>query len=170
LPVVTVIVVVMGVSGAGKTTIGRALAQARGWEFVEGDDLHPPANVAKMSRGEPLSDTDRAPWLQRLRALIAEHLAQGRDAVISCSALKRDYRRQLQIEPAEVRFVYLHGDDQLIRRRLAQRRGHFMPPELIESQLLTLEPPNDAIEVDAAWPIDHSVQVIIEALRRKRGD
>ena len=163
------IVIVMGVSGAGTTTIGRALAEALDWDFVEGDELHPAANVAKMARGEPLSDLDRAPWLERLRALIRDRLAGGIDTVISCSALKQSYRERLQVDPDRVRFVYLHGDDALIRRRLAERRGHFMPPELFESQRRTLEAPREAISVDAAWTVAESVRFITKALDRAPG-
>ena len=158
------IVIMMGISGAGKSTIGRALAAEHGWDFVEGDDLHPEANVDKMTRGEPLNDADRAPWLERLRQLILDRLASNTDTVISCSALKRVYRQRLRVDPVRVRFVYLHGDEALIRRRLAKRRGHFMPVDLLESQRQTLEPPADAIAADAAWSIAETVRYITRQL------
>ena len=158
------VLIVMGVSGAGKTSLGRALAVALGWSFVEGDDLHPAANIARMRRGQPLTDADRAPWLDRLRDLIVERLARGTGTVIACSALRQAYRDRLRVDPTAVRFVYLHGDDALIRQRLRLRRGHFMPPALYGSQRSTLEPPQDAIEVDAAWPVPEAVAYVRRAL------
>ncbi len=163
------IVIVMGISGAGKTTVGRALAEAKGWAFVEGDDLHPQANIDKMRRGEPLDDGDRAPWLERLRTLIVDRLAQRVDSVIACSALKQAYRDRLRADPDQVRFVYLHGAEDLIRQRLRARPGHFMPAELFDSQRQTLQPPEGAIEVDAAWPVAESVRAISAALDREPG-
>ncbi len=142
------IVVVMGVSGAGKTTVGRLLAGQLGWDFVEGDDYHPPANVAKMRRGEPLSDADRAPWLRALRRRIDELVATGRAAVVACSALKESYRDVLAAGRPELAFVWLTAPRQLIRDRLRQRVGHYMPAALLESQLETLEAPADALVVD----------------------
>jgi gluconokinase len=138
------VVVVMGVSGAGKTTIGRELAAALDWEFVEGDDLHPPENVDKMGAGEPLTDVDRAPWLEALAARIAAILDAGACAVVACSALRADYRRRLApAGPASdaVRFVHLDVPRDVLRQRLAQRRGHFFPVSLLDSQLAALEVP-----------------------------
>ena len=145
------IVVVMGVAGAGKTTVGRLLAETLGADFLDGDDYHPPANVQKMRAGQPLADTDRWPWLERLnRELRARDTAAG-NAVLACSALKRAYREVLSAG-VPARFVHLSGSREVLAARLAARRGHYMPPALLDSQLATLEPPDDAIvvEIDAA--------------------
>lgn len=157
------VIVVMGVSGVGKTTIGRALAGALGWRFLEGDDFHPAANVEKMSRGVPLTDEDRRPWLLALRALIESCAGSGEDAVIACSALKESYRRLLKPEGAEVFFVHLKADPALIAGRLERRSGHFMSPALLPSQLATLEEPEDAVIVDAAGRPE---EVVAEVRRR----
>ena len=153
------IVVVMGVSGAGKTTIGRALAEALGWPFVEADDLHPQANVDKMRRGEPLDDADRAPWLAR----VADQMRTLGDGVVACSALKKAYRDRLRVRP-DVRFVLLDVPQELLQARLAQRRGHYMPPSLLASQLATLERTEELVVVDGAPPIDAIVAAIRTAL------
>jgi len=158
------IIIIMGVSGAGKTTIGRLLARERAWPFYDGDDVHPPANVEKMRRGIPLTDVDREPWLRTLRELIERLGAEGRSAVIACSALKQSYRERLAAGLPGVRFVYLRGDPALIRQRLAQRHGHFMPAELLQSQLEALEQPHDAIVVDVAAPLEAIVGQITRAL------
>jgi gluconokinase len=129
-------VVVMGVSGTGKSTVGRALADALGVPFVEGDDLHPPANVAKMAAGIPLTDADRAPWLD----LVAARLA-GTPAVVACSALRRIYRDRLRSEAPDLALVFLHGTREVLAARMTERPGHFMPTSLLDSQLATLEPP-----------------------------
>lgn len=134
------IVVVMGVSGSGKSTLGRALAEACGWDFQEGDDLHPQASIDKMRAGEPLDDADRAPWLERVRAWMAGELHAHRPGVISCSALKRRYRDMLRDAGNDVRFVFLQVPRSELLRRL-QRRDHFMPASLLDSQLLALEEP-----------------------------
>ncbi len=146
------VVIVMGVSGAGKTTVGRMLASALGWDFREGDDLHPAANRAKMSSGVALTDADRRPWLAAIRAMIDEYLARGTNAVIACSALKRSYRELLAADPARVRFVWLDGSRGLIASRIAARRGHFMPAELLASQFSDLEAPADAMRIDVTAP------------------
>jgi gluconokinase len=145
------IVVLMGVSGVGKTTIGRVLAADLGWPFLDADDFHSPANVEKMSRGLPLTDADREPWLESLREAIRVRLARGESAVLACSALKETYRERLRVDEA-VRFVHLKADPELIRRRLAQRREHFFDPHLLTSQLQALEDPADALVVDVADP------------------
>jgi gluconokinase len=133
-------IVVMGVAGAGKTSVGRLLAQRLGCSFIEGDEHHPPENVARMSRGRPLGDTDRWPWLDALgRALEAERVA-GRDCVLACSALKRSYRERLRGDAADLFFVHLDAPYEELAERLRQRRGHYMPAELLESQLAALEP------------------------------
>ena len=139
------IVVLMGVSGSGKTTVGEALAHALGWTFLDADDYHPAANVEKMRRGVPLDDDDRRPWLAVLRRLIHDARLRGESVVLACSALKHDYQEYLQDHaPETVKFVYLHGAEALIGRRLAARAGHFMNPSLLHSQFETLEPPAEA--------------------------
>jgi len=162
----TDVVVIMGVAGSGKTTVGTALAAALGWRFVDADDHHPAANIAKMARGEALDDGDRWPWLDELRAIIAAALAGGGGRVLACSALKASYRERLTGRDAgkPVRFVYLTGTPELFRARLAGRAGHFMKPAMLDSQLATLEVPADAIEVDAAQPVEAIVSQIRTAL------
>jgi len=135
------ILVVMGVSGSGKTTIAKGLAAALGWRFQEGDALHPPENVAKMAAGTPLTDDDRAPWLVAIAEVIDAWRAAGASGIVTCSALKRAYRRVLVGDRPDVRLVHLVGDKALIAARMAARRGHFMPPALLDSQFATLEPP-----------------------------
>lgn len=142
------IVVVMGVTGAGKTTVGRLLAQTLGAEFIDADDHHPPTNVAKMRAGTPLTDADRAPWLERLNGLLRERAAHGAVVVLACSALKAAYRNALLRALPGARLVYLRGSRELIAARLAARRGHYMNPALLESQFAALEEPADAIVVD----------------------
>ena len=135
------IVVVMGVSGSGKTTISVSLADTLGYQFEDGDDLHPPENVEKMHRGMPLTDADRMPWLDKVAEKIDRWRAQRQSGVLACSALKRSYRDIIIGDRPGVRLVYLKGSPDLIRRRLVTRRGHFMPASLLESQLASLEEP-----------------------------
>lgn len=142
------IVVLMGVSGSGKTTVGRILAHQLGWPFYDADDFHPPANVDKMRRAVALTDADRAPWLDALHALLEQLAGDGRSAVLACSALRQAYRDRLEAGIPAVHFVYLRGDASLIRLRLARRSGHFMPIGLLQSQVDTLEAPAGAIAVD----------------------
>jgi gluconokinase len=150
-----VIIVLMGVSGSGKTTVGQALARQLGFTFVDADDFHPAANVEKMHRGEPLTDEDRRPWLAAIHQRLLEAAQRGENVVLACSALKHAYRDYLQHEePEHIYFVYLRGSEELIGRRLAARGGHFMNPHLLHSQFETLEPPDDAIIVDIAPPPD----------------
>ena len=137
------IVIVFGVSGAGKTTIGKLLAQEFGWRFYEADDFHSPANIEKMHSGVPLTDQDRWPWLESLRQLIKHCLEAGKNAVLACSALKRAYRERLR-RSDDVKFVFLRGDCALIEKQLRQRRGHFMNPALLRSQFADLEEPDFA--------------------------
>lgn len=160
------IVVLMGVSGSGKTTVGQVLARELGWTFVDADDFHPAANVEKMRRGVPLDDDDRRPWLAALARRIDEARDRRENVVLACSALKHAYQDYLQHEaPGSVRYVYLSGSEELIRRRLAGRTGHFMNPGLLHSQFETLEPPGDALQVDVTPP----PEVIAGEIRRKLG-
>jgi gluconokinase len=142
-----VVIVLMGVSGAGKTTVGQLLASQLGWEFVDADDYHPLESVEKMRNGTPLTDADRAPWLDKLRELIARWLATKKNIVLACSALKQAYREKLQVTP-EVKLVYLKGSSQLLQQRLRNRRGHFMTEPMLESQLAALEEPGEAWVID----------------------
>jgi gluconokinase len=158
------IIIVMGVSGSGKTTIATQLAGALRWTFVDADDFHPPANVDKMRRGIPLTEGDRRPWLSALRSKIGEWLEQGRFIVLACSALKAWYRRELLIDPSRMRIVYLKGPFSLIERRLARRKGHFMPRDLLASQYAALEEPAEALVVDAALSPPDIVQKIRKEL------
>ena len=148
------VIVVMGASGAGKTTVGRALAAAMGWTFRDADDLHAPEAIAQMARGEPLTDAQRQPWLWRVRGVIETEMAAGRSMVVACSALRAQHRRILAGEGGDVRFVFLQASPDLLRVRLANRGGHFAGPELVDSQLATLEPPADALTVDAGLPVE----------------
>ena len=140
------IVIVMGVSGCGKSTIGQPLAERLGYRFLDADEFHPPENVAKMAAGIPLTDADRLPWLQLLNG----KLRLQDNAVLACSALKESYRRALSQGLADCRFVHLRGSIELIRSRLAERKHRYMPASLLESQFAALEPPQDAIEVDVS--------------------
>lgn len=151
----------MGVSGSGKTTIGEALARELGWRFLDADDYHPPQNIAKMAAGRPLDDDDRAPWLDRLNALLRNEA----NAVLACSALKERYRRRLAEGIQRIEWVYLKGEPELIRSRLAQRRHRYMPASLLESQFAALEPPRDAIAVDVSADIPACVAAIAARLR-----
>ena len=158
---------VTGVSGAGKTTVGRALADRLGWRFVEGDDLHPPANVAKMRSGLPLDDDDRQPWLQALAAVLADSGSRGVPVVLTCSALKRSYRDVLRGSAPSVRFVHVRVPEAVLRERLARRQGHYMPAALLDSQLQALEPlqpdePGTVVDGDA--PGARVVDAVVQAL------
>ena len=134
------LIVVMGVSGSGKTTVARGIAEAMGWEFAEGDDFHSEANVAKMAAGHPLTDEDRWPWLRSIGDWLSEHERAGRSAVVTCSALRRVYRDLLREDRPDVRFCHVEADAALIKDRIEHRTGHYMPPSLLPSQLATLEP------------------------------
>ena len=158
-----VVVLLMGVAGSGKTTVGLKLAKELGWSFRDADDFHPPANVAKMSAGVPLTDADRAPWLAAIRAHIAATLAHGDSGVVTCSALKETYRAAAIPDRARVRLVHLAGDFDLILGRM-QQREHFMKPEMLQSQFATLEPPSDALTLNVAKSPDELVAEIRRTL------
>jgi gluconokinase len=158
------VVIMMGVTGAGKTTVGTELAETLGWRFHDADDFHPPANKAKMNAGVALTDDDRWPWLRALRAVIEQALADGASAVVTCSALKRAYRAVLSDGLPDVKYIHLTGDRGVLAARLADRRGHFMNPALLESQIATLEAPDDALEVDVALTPGEQVAFIRRAL------
>ena len=155
------IVIVMGVVGAGKTTVGQLLAEQMGWEFADADDFHPASNVAKIHTGIPLTDEDRQPWLDLLRAKVVQWIAQNRSAVLACSALKRIYRDKLDAGP-EVRFVYLKGSGELIASRLRARRGHFANESILASQLADLEEPANAITIE----VSETPQQIVSDIRK----
>ena len=161
------ILVVMGVSGSGKSTVAAPLARRLGWDFQEGDDLHPEANIAKMKAGIALTDADRAPWLAAIGAWINGEIAAGRSGVVTCSALKRAYRDGLRAGRRTVRIVYLRGSRALIAERVRQRTGHFMPASLLASQFAALETPQpseEAIVVDITQPAEAQIDEIIAAL------
>jgi len=159
------IVLVMGVSGSGKTTIGEALATALGWRYLDADDFHPQANVAKMAAGIPLEDEDRWPWLERINEKLSDLQERGQSAVLGCSALKEAYRQRLAHGLRDFRVVYLHGSFDLIKRRVTARRHRYMPASLLRSQFDTLEPPADAIEIDVAAPMEDSISAIRKHLQ-----
>ncbi len=154
------LVVVMGVSGAGKSTVGMLIAERLGLSFRDADVFHPPANIAKMSAGQPLTDADRAPWLDAIGAYLAAQ--RGAGCVVTCSALKRAYRDRLRAAAPDLRFVFLHGDPALVAARQAARQGHFMPASLIASQFATLEAPTPEEGV-IALDVDASPQALAEA-------
>jgi gluconokinase len=158
------IVVLMGVTGSGKTTVGKALAANLGWKYFDADQFHPVTNVAKMQAGVPLDDADRQPWLETLAQLISDNIHADESAVLACSALKQRYRDTLSISD-EVRFVYLKGDRTMIAERLRARRDHYMNPKLLDSQFETLEEPEDALAIDVTLPVDAIVQKIRTALK-----
>lgn len=166
------IVIVMGVSGAGKTTVGEALARALDCEFLDADDFHPPENVAKMAAGTPLTDADRWPWLDRLNTELRGREARGEHAVLACSALKEVYRERLMRDLAAVRLVFLNANIEFIRARVTTRQHKYMPASLLASQFETLEPPKDALEVHAGLAIPQAVAEIVADLERGslRGD
>jgi len=151
-------IIYMGVSGCGKTTVGKMTAEALNLPYYEGDEYHPKANVEKMSHGISLNDEDRDQWLQRLSDLLQEKLAKGESGVLSCSALKENYRDRLNVDPQRVHFIYLKGSYGLILNRMTARAAHYMPAELLQSQFDTLEEPEDIFTID----IDQSPEIILD--------
>jgi len=160
------IVVLMGVSGSGKSTIGKILACDLKWTFLDADDFHPARNVEKMHKGIPLDDDDRRPWLDAVRERLVQAIDRGENVVLACSALKHAYQHYLaQYAPELIHYVWLVGSEELLRGRLAQRKDHFMNPKLLHSQFETLEPPEGALEVDVSPP----PEAIADEIRRKLG-
>jgi gluconokinase len=162
-----VILILMGVTGSGKTTIGTRLAALEHWEYAEGDDYHSDANKAKMHAGIPLTDADRAPWLATLHEVLLGWYRSGTSGVLACSALRQAYRDELSggIPSAELRFVLLEVPKDVLQERMAERKGHYMSPALLDSQIATLEMPKDAIRVAGDLPPDQVVQEIVTAIR-----
>jgi len=158
------VIVLMGVSGCGKTSVGERLAQATGLPFFDGDDFHSQANVEKMSRGIPLNDDDRRPWLEALHELIADHLEQGESLIVACSALKQQYRDLLSKGESGMCFVHLKGSFDLIYGRMRRRAGHYMKKEMLQSQFNELEAPADALEIDISLSVSEVVERIVRAL------
>ena len=154
----------MGVAGCGKTTIGRLLAQKLGWKFNDADEFHPETNVAKMSAGQPLNDDDRAPWLKAISDHISDCLAREVGAVVTCSALKKVYRDVIVVDPMRVKFVHLYGSRELLWELISGREGHFMKPAMLDSQLATLEIPEDALKVDITPAPEAIVASICDSL------
>ncbi len=160
----TMVVIIMGVAGSGKTTVGQLLAHSLGWQFLDADELHPPGSREKMHNGIALTDEDRRPWLEAVRGLIEQYLrSRAASAVIACSALKRRYRDLLVVNPQEVRIVYLKGERALIEARLAKRSGHFFDRRLIASQFEALEEPSNAIVEE----VSREPETIVESIRAK---
>lgn len=159
------IVVLMGVSGVGKTTIGTALAKKLGWRFIDADDYHPPENVAKMAAGTPLTDADRRPWLEAINRELWKADSRNEDLVLACSALREAYRRRLLDGITRYELVFLNGTLALLKSRLAARSHRYMPASLLESQFATLEPPGRAIEIDVSARIADCVDAIAERIK-----
>jgi gluconokinase len=158
------VIIIMGVEGSGKTTIGKMLAEKLGWKFYDADDYHPNGNIEKMRSGVPLNDDDRWPWLKEVRKLINSSMNLNEPSIIACSALKRSYREYLKQQKEKITFVYLKGDKNTISKRLASRKGHFAGTLLLESQLKTLEEPEGVITADIAKQPDVIADYIIEKL------
>ena len=159
------VLLLMGVTASGKTTVGHLLRDQLGWPFYDGDDFHPPANIEKMSKGIPLTDDDRRPWLESLHQIMKDAEAAGTSAIVASSALKEAYRQILSDGLRTLRIVYLKGDPATLQARLDHRVGHFMPKTMLPSQMAALEEPKDAIVVNAGQPPNVIVQQILDALR-----
>ena len=158
------VVILMGVSGSGKTAVGEMLAKHLGWIYCDGDDFHPESNIRKMAAGQPLSDRDRVPWLASIRSRIDELESSGTDAIVGCSALKEKYRQQLLADTRETRLVYLRGSRALIEQRLRQRQGHFFAVDLLASQFAALEEPTAGIVVEIDQDLDTVTATVAQAL------
>ena len=156
--------IVMGVSGSGKTSVGKSLAGRLGWDYYDADDFHPPANIVKMGSGIPLDDSDRVPWLAALHDLISSSLQADRPGVLACSALKERYRQHLIGDQVDVQIIYLKGSYELIWSRMEKRTDHYMKPHMLRSQFETLEEPTNAVTIDISRSVDEIVQEIISSL------
>ena len=159
----------MGVSGCGKTSVGRELANRLGWKFYDADDFHPPENVAKMKSKIPLDDSDRAPWLESLHDLILSSLKADSPGVLACSALKENYRQQLVQGNDGVGFIYLKGSYELIWSRMEKRKDHFMKPQMLQSQFEVLEEPSNALTIDISMSVDDIVRQIVLDINQIKG-
>ena len=157
-------IILMGVAGCGKTSVGKALSKSLGWPYYDGDDFHPQTNIDKMAQGIPLDDDDRRPWLERLHALIVEHLDNDENLIVSCSALKAQYRQVLEGDQEAVKFVHLAGSFELIFERMQHRSDHYMRAEMLYSQFADLEAPENALTVSIDQPINKIVSEIIVKL------
>ena len=157
--------IVMGVSGSGKTSVGKSLAEHLGWDFYDADDFHPPANVEKMSNGMPLDDSDRIPWLASLHDLISASLIDNQHGVLACSALKERYRQRLLQRNTGVQIVFLKGSYELIWSRMTRRKNHYMKADMLKSQFDALEEPADALTADISLPVEEIVQAILRQMR-----
>jgi gluconokinase len=157
--------IVMGVSGCGKTSVGKALASNLAWGFYDADDFHPPANISKMAKGIPLNDIDRAPWLAMLHDLISSNLKHNEPGVLACSGLKERYRKQLMDGNDGVQLIYLKGSYDLIWSRMAVRKEHYMQPEMLQSQFDTLEEPVNALTIDISSPVDEILSKVLEQMK-----
>ncbi|WP_309896240.1 gluconokinase [Archangium sp.] len=162
------VVILMGVSGVGKTAVGQRLAAVLGWRFRDADDFHSAESIAKMATGVPLTDEDRWPWLERLRELIRSALESGEELVLACSALRRVYRERLTVDPARERWVSLWAPREVIAARLALRKDHYMPATLLDSQLATLEAADEALKVDVTGDLDSIVAQLVQELGLQR--
>ena len=152
----------MGVSGSGKTTLGKALALKLGWEFFDADDFHPPENISKMTKGIPLDDSDRAPWLASLHGQLLSMLKSGQHSVLACSALKESYRMQLLNGIDDIAIIYLKGSYNVIWSRMVSREGHYMKPEMLKSQFNILEEPQDAFVVDVSTRLTEIMESVLQ--------
>lgn len=162
----TQFVILMGVAGCGKTTVGKSLAKHLGWDFYDADDFHPPENIAKMTNGIPLNDLDRSPWLVSLHNLISSSLIQNQPGVLACSALKESYRQQMLEGNDGAQIVFLKGNYDLIWSRLYMRKDHYMKPQMLQNQLETLEEPTNALSVDTSKSVNDIVQEILKRLKK----